>query len=263
MSLRFEDASRTDAGCVRTVNEDACLARSEDALWAVADGMGGHANGGWASAQIVAALAAERCPEDIAGAVTAARSALARVNTAIHRMSLAQRRVIGSTVAVLVLRERRFAVLWCGDSRVYRLRDGVLAALTTDHSQVEQMVASGLISREEAEEHPMAHMLSRAIGVREEAETDLRMGDVLPGDMFLLCSDGLTRMVREGEIAQVLMRDTPRRSAQALVDLALERGLRTMSRWSSSVATRPPMSWSLDRQSTVPRFAFISAIWRS
>jgi serine/threonine-protein phosphatase Stp1 len=144
MSLRFEDGSRTDAGCVRTVNEDACLTRSEDALWAVADGMGGHANGGWASAQIVAALAAERCPEDLAGAVTAARSALARANTAIHRMSLAQRRVIGSTVAVLVLRERRFAVLWCGDSRVYRLRDGVLAALTTDHSQVEQMVASVL-----------------------------------------------------------------------------------------------------------------------
>ncbi len=223
-SLRFDDGCRTDAGCVRTANEDACLAQAEDALWAVADGMGGHARGGWASAQIVAALEAQSCPADLAGAVEAARGALARANAEIHRMSIAQERVIGSTAAVLVVRERRYGVLWCGDSRVYLLRDGVLSALTTDHSQVEQMVAAGLLSREEAEDHPMAHMLSRAIGVRGEAELDLRMGDVLPGDMFLLCSDGLTRMVREAEMTQVLMHNTPRRGAEALVELALERG---------------------------------------
>jgi serine/threonine protein phosphatase Stp1 len=222
-SLRFEEGSRTDVGCVRTVNEDAHLLRAQDGLWAVADGMGGHAEGRWASAEIVAALQAVRLPVDFEGAVAAIDAALGGANAAICRESQARRQVIGSTVTALLVRDDRYAVLWAGDSRLYRARGNELSLLTTDHSQVEQMVASGLLTRDEAEDHPMAHMLSRAVGVRPDLALDRRSGDARPGDIFLLCSDGLTRMVEDREIMALLRRETPRHAASALVDLALGR----------------------------------------
>lgn len=222
--LRFEQGSRTDVGRVRNVNEDAYLARVQDALWAVADGMGGHAKGGWASTQIVAALDAVNLPVDFEAAVEAARAALEQANETICLAGIAEGKVIGSTVTLLLVRDHRYAVLWAGDSRLYRIRGGELELLTTDHSQVEQMVARGLLTREEAENHPMAHMLSRAVGARLDLALDQRFGEVLPGDMFLLCSDGLTRIVDDREIGALLVQDAPRRAASSLVDLALERG---------------------------------------
>lgn len=224
-SLRFEQGSCTDVGRFRDVNEDAYLARGGDALWAVADGMGGHVKGRWASTQIVAALEALDLPEDFDGAVEAARAALEQANQTICREGMAEKKVIGSTVTLLLVREQRYAVLWAGDSRLYRIRGGELTLLTTDHSQVEQMVARGQLTREEAENHPMAHVLVRVVGARPELAIDQRSGEVLPGDVFLLCSDGLTRMLDDGEIGALLRQDTPRRAASTLVDLALERGV--------------------------------------
>lgn len=222
-SLRFQDGSRTDRGSVRTTNEDACLARGDTGLWAVADGMGGHARGRWASTQIMAALRGVALPADFDGAVAKTREALHRANTTISRATAREGRIIGSTVAALVVRGRRFAALWVGDSRVYRLRNNELSLLTTDHSQVEQMVAAGLLSREEADVHPMNHVLSRAVGVGDQLTLDVRVGDVLPADVFLLCSDGLTRTVPDHEIGLLLSRGLPSRAASALVDLALRR----------------------------------------
>lgn len=223
-ALRFEQGSRTDVGCVRTVNEDACLARADAGLWAVADGMGGHARGRWAATRIAASLDAALLPDPLDPAVAAVHAALDRANAQIVRAGVAERRVIGSTVAALVVRARRCVVLWAGDSRVYRLRDGALAPLTTDHSPVAQMVAAGLLSRAEAADHPMGHMLARAVGVQPALALERRDADVLPGDTFLLCSDGLTRMLDETAIAALLQRERPHRCADALVDLAVARG---------------------------------------
>lgn len=222
--LRFEQGSRTDVGRVRNVNEDAYLVRGQDALWAVADGMGGHSMGHWASAQIVATLGAVDLPEDLEGAVEAARAALETANRTICLAGTAEDKVIGSTVTLLLVRGHRYAVLWAGDSRLYRIRGGELMLLTTDHSQVEQMVARGLLTREEAENHPMGHLLSRAVGAKPNLALDQQSGEVLPGDMFLLCSDGLTRTIGDGEIGALLGQDAPSRVATALVDLALARG---------------------------------------
>jgi serine/threonine protein phosphatase Stp1 len=222
--FRFEQGSRTDVGCIRQVNEDAYLAREQDALWAVADGMGGHSKGKWASTRIAAALEAATLPEDLDGAVAAVIAALDHANAEICRTGDAEGAVIGSTVTALLVRDRCFVVLWAGDSRLYRLRDGALRLLTTDHSQVEQMIAAGLLTREEAEGHPMAHLLSRAVGVRPELTLDRRSGEVLPGDLFLLCSDGLTRVVQDGEILELVAQASPPRAATALVELALGRG---------------------------------------
>jgi serine/threonine-protein phosphatase Stp1 len=221
--LRFEQGVRTDAGSVRTVNEDACLARGPDGLWAVADGMGGHIKGSWASTQIIDILTALKLPSDLDETIEAVRTALHRANSLILQTGYAEGNVIGSTVVALIIRDHHYAVLWAGDSRAYRIRKGALDLLTTDHSPVEEMVASGLLTRQEAQSHPMAHMLSRAVGARANLALDLCSGDVLPGDVFLLCSDGLTRTVHDKEIVMLMDQNTPRYAASALVDLALAR----------------------------------------
>lgn len=224
VSLRFEQGVRSDVGCVRRVNEDSWAARPRDGLWLVADGMGGHAHGQWASSTIAAALEAVPLPEDFDAAAGVVQSALQAANAELYAATEAHGATIGSTVALLLARDARAAVIWVGDSRVYRLRDSALAQLTTDHSQVEQLVARGLLTRKEAEHHPMAHVLSRAVGVQPRLTIDVEGETILPGDVFLLCSDGLTRMASEPEIASVLATEPPRRAADALIALALARG---------------------------------------
>jgi serine/threonine protein phosphatase PrpC len=224
VSLRFEQGVRSDVGCVRQVNEDSWAARPRDGLWLVADGMGGHAHGQWASSTIAATLEAAPLPEDFEDAATVVRSALQAANAELYAATAARGATIGSTVALLLARDARAAVMWVGDSRVYRLRGGALARRTADHSQVEQLVSRGLLTREEAEHHPMAHVLSRAVGVQPRLVIDVRGETILPGDVFLLCSDGLTRMASEEEIGRVLATEPPRRAADALIALALARG---------------------------------------
>jgi serine/threonine protein phosphatase Stp1 len=222
--LRFEQGVRTHVGAVRKVNEDSHVARPLDGLWAVADGMGGHIRGQWASSTIAHALEEKPIPAAFDAAVETVVAAVQAANGEILDAAWAAGGAIGSTVAALVIRGSRCAMLWAGDSRIYRCRDRALTLLTTDHSQVEQMVASGLIDRSEAENHPMAHVLSRAVGVREQLMLDRVDGDVQAGDVFLLCSDGLSRMVGAAEIERLLVQEPPRAVASILVDLALERG---------------------------------------
>jgi serine/threonine protein phosphatase PrpC len=222
--LRFEQGARTHVGCVRQVNEDAHLARPLDGLWTVADGMGGHVKGQWASAVIVRALEASPSPDGFDAAVAAASAALQAANAEIYAEAQATGQPIGSTVATLLVKEGRFAVLWAGDSRVYLCRGGRLQRLTVDHSQVEQMISSGLLRPEEAEGHPMSHVLSRAVGVRPELQLDQQAGEALAGDMFLLCSDGLSRTVAAGEIERQLRGESPRAAAERLLQAALDLG---------------------------------------
>jgi serine/threonine protein phosphatase PrpC len=222
--LRFEQGVRTHVGVVRKINEDSHIARPLDGLWAVADGMGGHIKGQWASSTIVRALSEAMLSGSIEEAVASVVAALERANDEIYQAAWEAGGAIGSTVAVLLIRGTRCAVLWAGDSRVYRCRDRELLPLTTDHSQVEQMVASGLLDRAEADNHPMAHVLSRAVGVRETLALDRIDGEVEAGDIFLLCSDGLSRMVRAAEIQRLLIDKPPRAVAARLVDMALDRG---------------------------------------
>ncbi|NIJ32476.1 PP2C family protein-serine/threonine phosphatase [Sphingomonas oligoaromativorans] len=223
-TLRFEQGVRTHVGAVRKINEDSHLARPQDGLWAVADGMGGHIKGQWASSTIVRALSGVSLEGGFEDAAASVISALESANGEIYQAAWEAGGAIGSTVAVLLIRGARCAVLWAGDSRVYRCRDRVLQPLTTDHSQVEQMVASGLLDRAEADNHPMAHVLSRAVGVREALVLDRIDAEVEAGDVFLLCSDGLSRMVRAPEIQNLLVDKPPRAVAARLVDMALDRG---------------------------------------
>jgi serine/threonine protein phosphatase PrpC len=131
---------------------------------------------------------------------------------------------MGSTVVALFVHDERYTISWVGDSRAYLLRDGELRQLTRDHSQVQEMVARGIMSPEDAIGHPMGHILSRAVGVRDEVEVDMVAGDVLPGDVFLLCSDGLHGYVAEADIARLLARGAPERASEELVELTLANG---------------------------------------
>jgi serine/threonine protein phosphatase PrpC len=219
-------AAATDPGKIRTCNEDALLARPDHGLWVVADGMGGHQAGDFASLAVIAALAAIDPRGTGAARLLEIHERLARVNDRL-RAEAARRRppaVIGSTVVVLLVDQDRFACVWAGDSRLYRLRAGRLECLTRDHSQVQELVDAGLMSRDQAERHPLSNVVTRAIGGDAVLALDEIGGVVVPGDRFLLCSDGLTKAVAEARIEQVLTEAPLLLAPARLIEQALAAG---------------------------------------
>lgn len=222
--FRFRVAEHSHTGRVRTVNEDARLIRDECGLWAVADGMGGHENGQWASETVIAALEATDTGGEIELGGDAICAGLHQANAAINDAADRAGKTMGSTAVVLLVRDQRFACFWVGDSRAYLLRGGQLVQLTEDHTQVQDLVSRGLLSPEEAAGHPLSNVISRAVGVTPRLEIDAISDEVRPRDVFLLCSDGLTGLVEPQEIESRLNGLQPASAAQELLDLALERG---------------------------------------
>ncbi|NMY83833.1 serine/threonine-protein phosphatase [Pseudomonas sp. WS 5411] len=225
MGSTYKSASKSHVGMVRQVNEDACLDLPENRLWVVADGMGGHAAGDYVSSLIVDSLRGLPVGRSLDEYTAALRTELTRVNTAV-REETANRGVtmMGSTVVVLAARGLRGVCLWAGDSRLYRLRDGELERISRDHSYVQDLQDSGLLSEADARVHPRANIVTRAIGV--EAQLELSVVDLLiaPGDSYLLCSDGLNKTVEDHEIRDVLSHAEPDEIARSLVHLGLNRG---------------------------------------
>ena len=225
-SVRFLSYALTHVGLVRKRNEDACLDRPDIGLWAVADGMGGHEAGDFASARIVAALGEVAPPGEVGAYAEACVARLREVDAELRARAgmLGPAAVIASTVVVLLADESEFACLWAGDSRLYCWRDGELRQLTTDHSHVRELVDAGLLASEAAASHPQANIVTCAIGGGRLEFGSIR--DTLrAGDRFLLCSDGLTNMVADAEIARELAPPTaPAAAAEQLLDLVLARG---------------------------------------
>ena len=221
--FRIESWARTHEGRVRDHNEDSYCAREPQGFWAVADGMGGHEGGEWASATLVGKLESIDLPHDLERAQDLVAEAIGEANRVILHEAQRRRKQMGSTVVTLLMQDRRYAVLWVGDSRAYLLRDGALLQLSRDHSQVQDMVERGLMRAEDAVGHPMSHILSRAVGVTERVEVDRVTGEVEPGDVFLLCSDGLHGYLRPEEIPD-LSNPGGQWSVQRFIDLANSRG---------------------------------------
>lgn len=222
--LLVAGAARTHPGCVREANEDSAIARPELGLWAVADGMGGHAHGEWASACVAGALDELAGNEDFDALLGNVADAIHAANARVVAEGRARSTQMGSTVAALLVRAPRFGVVWVGDSRVYLLRDAVLHQLTADHTQVQELVERGLLTPEDARGHPMGHVLTRAVGVDDALELDAMTDTVLPGDLFLLCSDGLTCVVADDEIGETLGACRPAEAVERLIALCLARG---------------------------------------
>jgi serine/threonine protein phosphatase Stp1 len=219
-------SATTHVGLKRQVNEDAILALPELGIWMVSDGMGGHEAGDYASRLIADAVAT--LPEGMSPKQT--RQAVDDALQASHgliRTEAARRGkgTIGATVVTFMVAEGHFLCFWAGDSRLYRFRHGEsIELLTTDHSVVAAFVASGQMSWDEAELHPQSNTITRAIGVGEDLELDMIRGEILPGDRFLICSDGLTKYATF-DILQRAMNHTPIEIvADKLLQIALDGG---------------------------------------
>lgn len=222
--FRLRSASVTHAGLVRSQNEDSLLARDDAGVWAVADGMGGHVNGQWASSEIVAELSTAALVGEFDADLTQIAAAIQSANHRIFSAGQERSQSMGSTIVTLYISGDCFSCFWVGDSRVYLLRDEQLHRMTRDHTKVQEMVSSGLLSEAEAHNHPMSHVLSRAVGVEPEVEIEAVSDMLQPRDLFLLCSDGLSGVVSDAEIVELLVRHDAGVACEHLLELVLERG---------------------------------------
>jgi serine/threonine protein phosphatase Stp1 len=225
-TMGFDCAERTHVGLRRKLNEDALLSSAERGLWAVADGMGGHEAGEVASAMVVEALSGLEGDGDARTRAAAAVAALEDANDRLRQLarSFTEDRTIGSTVVGLVADARTYTCFWAGDSRAYCARDGAILQLTRDHSLVQELVDAGMLSSEEADEHPNSNIITRAVGADAHVHIDTVTGDLQTGDVFLLASDGLTRLVEDDELLTRLSGPDVDATADDLIALALERG---------------------------------------
>jgi len=224
--MSFDCVSRTHVGLRRKVNEDSIFERTERGLWAVADGMGGHEAGDVASAKVVEALRSLPIVYGLDELVEAAIDALYGVNRELIELAQSgdHNRTIGTTVVGLAIADGHFRCFWAGDSRAYRIRSGQIRRLSRDHSLVQDLVDAGMLKPEDAEKHESANVITRAVGVSEDLKMDNSTGDADPGDIFLLASDGLTRLVDDYEILEELTSAPMDRAADKLVELVLARG---------------------------------------
>lgn len=223
--IAWRYAAATDVGLLREGNEDAAFAGKR--LLAVADGMGGHAAGEVASAAVIAAL--EQLDDlgvNAGDPREALQEAVQEANVVLRDMVDADHELHGmGTTVTAVLADGAYAWLaHVGDSRAYLLRDGELRQLTHDHTFVQQLVDEGRITAQDAQSHPQRNYITRALDGREGMELDLERLDVRPGDRLLLCSDGLSGVVSNASIKEVLDDATPDEAVARLVDLALRAG---------------------------------------
>lgn len=219
----WTSASATSVGNVRTVNEDSYLDNPKAGVWAVADGMGGHDAGDLASRMVVEAVGAVVPREPPSAMIDAVEDAILGVNARLVELASAQEapRVCGSTVAALVAVGRIGVLLWAGDSRVYRLRGSEFAQVTTDHSEVQEMIDAGNLHPADAETHPSANIITRAVGGAQELFLEVDILELRDGDRYLLCTDGLHKQVPDARIAEFIRLPDPRMTVASLVDNVL------------------------------------------
>lgn len=223
----FDTGAQSHPGRIRKHNEDSFLARPASGLWLVADGMGGHRAGDFASRTITESA-------NWIGIPTSAHDLKCRFVDRLHiahdeirkQSSVLGGVTIGATLAALLTYEHHFACIWAGDSRIYLLRENALHQVTTDHTEANELLRTGAITREQAAAWPRKNVITRAIGVFEQPETDEKYGTLRPGDVFLLCSDGLTAHVNDDEIADHLRHPGAQEICDSLIELTLSRGAR-------------------------------------
>ena len=218
LSQILEVAARTDAGMVRSHNEDAIFANAAQGIVILADGMGGYNAGEVASSMATSLLGADleqalpkAKPHRIDGngrmvAHTLLDASIARTNSAIYQAAQSQPQYagMGTTLVMAVFFDNAMTVAHIGDSRLYRLRGGTLQQLTRDHSLLQEQIDSGMITPEQARHSQNKNLVTRAVGVDPAVDPEIRDYDTQPGDIYLLCSDGLNDMVEDEDIAATL-----------------------------------------------------------
>ena len=215
LNSALEVATSTHSGMVRSHNEDSIAAEAEVGLAVLADGMGGYNAGEVASGIAVALISSEvkkaltdKDPEDFDNAAAEALIAehALRANTAIYQASQSQPQYsgMGTTLVVALWHDNQMAVGHIGDSRLYRMRDGILEQVTRDHSLLQEQIDSGMITKEQARHSQNKNLVTRAVGIDPEVEAEVHSYPARPGDIYLLCSDGLSDMVTDEDIQLTL-----------------------------------------------------------
>lgn len=225
----FETGDATDTGRVREHNEDSYISLPEYGLWVVADGMGGHAAGDFASQTITRESTSVGVATSLPDLEGRFMERLVRAHDTIraHAAALGSG-TIGATVVSLLTYENTYACIWSGDSRIYLARNGHLVQQTRDHTEVQHLLDTGAINEEEAATWPRKNVITRAVGVSAAPQCDVVEGTLQHGDVFLLCSDGLTEHITDPEISNFM--DKVRHGAQVqdvcddMIDTVLSRG---------------------------------------
>ena len=217
-------AFRTDVGKVRANNQDAPIDTEKLRLYGVADGMGGHKGGEVASTSARDDLLREL--EGKTPSVAALSGAIEEVNRQIYHQQEHDDALtgMGTTLSVLWMSDNFVYIGHVGDSRVYLLRDGEFKQMTLDHSLVEQLVREGVLTEEEAQNHPMRNIITRAIGTDESVEVDVVVEERRKGDLWLACSDGLHGLVDDRQMRDALRQYAPEKAADVLLKAALDAG---------------------------------------
>lgn len=233
--LVVQAAMKTDVGLVRSENQDfgtyttaqeEAVSQAGGRLLIVADGMGGHRGGATASRLATETVKAQYLGSETEDVTTALRDAVMRANARVfaEAQSNVELRGMGTTTSALVIRHNHAWYAHVGDSRIYMIREKKIQQLTEDHSLVATMVREGLLTSEEAENHPRRNVLQRSLGVGEDVEIDIRGPiEVQEGDVFVLCSDGLHGLVKEDEIREIAAFPISQ-AAEEYVKRALDRG---------------------------------------
>ena len=217
----FDSAGFSHCGYVRSNNQDAILDARENRLWAVADGMGGHASGDIAAQIVVQELASFIPPLTTTQAIEKLTTKLATANTRCHQLRDSQ--TSGSTVVALYCQEQYSFIVWSGDSRLYRCRDGELQKLTRDHTLAQQLATQNVPKSKIPPQSE--HVLTNAIGIRSKLQLESEAATIQAGDVFLLCSDGLYRSISRRRIREMLQQRCSD-AAQSLLSHALRAGAR-------------------------------------
>jgi len=220
----FDTGASTHIGLVRSRNEDSYLTRPEVGIWAVADGMGGHKDGDLASHTVIEALKSIQAPTSASELLTLCENSIFDANARLIEVGRQRGDIIGTTIAVLLISDGYFACLWCGDSRIYLVREEGITQVSRDHTEVQDLLTNRVITPEEASAWSGGNAITRAIGVVDLPELEVSSGVLNAGDLFVVCTDGLTRHVEDGEILHCVRANTPQQACDRLILLTLERG---------------------------------------
>lgn len=239
--MKIKSFGFSDIGKRRERNEDCFLVNEDLKLYAVADGMGGHLGGDFASRLAVATLeevveALERDPKTLLKEEGVSLKAGEYQGYLRHAIKLASRRIfeksneqvelqgMGTTSVVLLFRKNKAYIANVGDSRAYRIRGDKIAQITKDHSLVSEQMRAGILSEDDARAHRLKNIITRSVGFQEDVDVDVDIRVVREGDLFFLCSDGLSNMVTDSEIRDIIVTNESEVACKRLVDIANERG---------------------------------------